>query len=86
MLAFLGARSVGLWMSRPGDELTAVSHAGDLDADSDQHRAAARRLLDGDEPGGADGTLGASIERLRPPPAVLVATGVTAARASTASC
>jgi len=81
MLAFLGARSVGLWMSRPGEELTAVSHAGALDADSDRHRAAARRLLDGDGCGDGCGdapdTLGASIERLRPPPAVIVATGVT---------
>lgn len=76
MLAFLGARSVGLWMSRPGEELTTVSHAGALDADSDRQRAAARRLLDGDGSGDAPDTLGASIERLRPPPAVIVATGV----------
>lgn len=78
MLAFLGARSVGLWMARPGGELTAVSHAGALDADLDRHRGAARRLLDGDGLGDAGETLGASIERLRPPPAVLVAIGVTA--------
>lgn len=78
MLAFLGARSVGLWMSGPSEELTAVSHAGALDADSDHQRATARRLLDRDGPGDAPDTLGASIERLHPPPAVLVATGVTA--------
>lgn len=77
MLAFLGARSVGLWMARPGEELTAVSHAGALDADTDRQRAAARCLLDGDGSGDAPDTLAASIERLRPPPAVIVATGVT---------
>ncbi len=77
LLAFLGARSVGLWMSRPGEELSTVSHAGALDADSDRQRAAALRLLDGDSSGDALDTLGASIERLRPPPAVIVATGVT---------
>lgn len=77
MLAFLGARSVGLWMSRPGDELTAVSRAGSLHADSDHHRVTARRLLDGEGAGDAPDTLGASIHRLRPPPAALVATGVT---------
>lgn len=78
MLAFLGARSVALWTARPGDELIAVSHAGPLEADLDQHHAAARRLLDGDGVGVAGGTLGASIERLRPPPAVLIAIGATA--------
>jgi signal transduction histidine kinase len=78
MLAFLGARSVGLWMSRTADELTVVSHAGDLEPDLERHRAAARRLLDGEELELRDDTLGAAIERLRPPPAVLVATGVTA--------
>jgi len=79
MLAFLDARSVGLWMSRPGEELIAVSHAGALEADADRQRAAARRLLDGgDGPGDTSDTLSALIHRLRPPPAVLVATGVTA--------
>ncbi len=81
MLAFLDARSVGLWMSRPGEELIAVSHAGALEADADRQRAAARRLLDGGGGGGlanTPDTLGAFIHRLRPPPAVLIATGVTA--------
>lgn len=78
MLAFLGARSVGLWMGRTGDDLALVSHAGDLEAERDRHRAAARSLLDGDEFDAGDNVLAAAIERVRPPLAVLVATGVSA--------
>ena len=82
LLAFLGASSVALWMSTDAGKLTAFSHAGTLDADLTTQRADATRLLDDAdldrdrEP--AAGRIGARIERLTPPPAALVAVGVSA--------
>jgi signal transduction histidine kinase len=79
LLAFTGARSVGLWTQRAAGELELVSHAGAGEPELFENRAGAQRLLAGEDPGEASAALvGARIERLRPPAAVLVATGVTA--------
>jgi signal transduction histidine kinase len=71
LLAFSGARSVGVWKQRGDDELELVSRAGELDPDLAESRDGARRLLAGES-----GDVGARIERLRPPPAALITTGV----------
>ena len=81
LLAFLGASSVALWMPAGADELTALSHAGTLDADLAAQRRDAARVLDLDSGVGGDpgaGHLTARIERLTPPAAALVAVGVSA--------
>lgn len=79
MLVFLGARAVAVWMPRPGEELAVVSAAGTLDPDVVLHRGVAGRLLEGEPvPDGDAGTHGAAIERLHPPAAALVASGVRA--------
>ena len=79
MLAFLGARAVAVWMQRPGDELALISAAGPLDPDITLHRSVAARLLEGEPvPDGDSGTHGIAIDRLRPPPAALVASGIRA--------
>ncbi|HET9102800.1 MAG TPA: ATP-binding protein [Solirubrobacteraceae bacterium] len=78
LLAFLGATSVGLWMTSDGDELTALSHAGALDADLAAQRRDAARVLDL-EPAGPGALepegVAARIERLTPPAAAIVAVG-----------
>lgn len=80
MLAFLGARAVALWTQRPGEEPAVISHAGELDPVAAAHRSVAGQLLSGDAAADAEpGTHGTPIERLRPPPAALVATGVSVA-------
>jgi signal transduction histidine kinase len=78
LVAFTDARAVTLWTLRPGGELGLVSSAGQFDPDSQITRDAARRLL---EHGARESeiprsTYGIRIERLRPPPAALVAEGV----------
>jgi signal transduction histidine kinase len=77
LLAFTGARSVGLWAQRADGQLELVSQAGQLDDELAESRDAAQRFLDGDEPGESADVTGARIERLNPPPAVLVATGAS---------
>jgi signal transduction histidine kinase len=78
LLAFTGARGVTLWTLRSGGELGLVSRAGEFDPDSLITRDAARRLLEhgtrqSETP---RSTYGIRIERLRPPPAALVAEGL----------
>jgi signal transduction histidine kinase len=77
LLAFTGARSVGLWAQRGDGQLELVSQAGQLDDELAESSDAAQRFLDGDEPGESADVPGARIERLNPPPAVLVATGAS---------
>ncbi|MGH2869591.1 MAG: sensor histidine kinase [Solirubrobacteraceae bacterium] len=84
LLAFIGARSVGLWTQRADGQLELASRAGQLDDELAESRGGAQRLLDGDDPEDSARVTGARIERLTPPPAVIVATG-TSAGASHAS-
>lgn len=77
LLALTDARSVGLWTQRDDDQLERVGHAGELDApERSEAERQAGRLLGGEDTGAP--LLGARIERLRPPPAALIATGVSA--------
>jgi signal transduction histidine kinase len=80
LLAFTGAGSVTLWTLEVGGELKLVSRAGDVERDEQAHRDAARALLGGGTQRLASlpSALAVQIERLRPPPAALVAERIDA--------
>jgi signal transduction histidine kinase len=75
LLTFTGARSVSLWKSSRSGKTEYVSHAGEPAAESEPLRAVAATLLAGARPAAArsEQIAGLRIERLHPPPAVVLA-------------